>query len=206
MLPALTPTQTVSRSDGRRSARPEARIQWQRYAASPPSTSNTSVSRTAGTQRSSSRLGRAVSSRTPTDFQPRPTVGVPVSCPLMQSHAWRGPAIGCPYSAVGMHRAVDSAIGLPSRSTSASRMLAFLMPADVRRNFKLPPWLDGGSRVLGEGCESETVHLLRPAAGHCDLSRPQPRRLLVGHVDDGEAAEVLLALDVRAVREQRAAA
>src|SRR5262249_30196422 len=37
-----------------------------------------------------------------------------------------------------MMRAVDSAIGLPSRSTSASRMLAFLMPAEVRRILMLP--------------------------------------------------------------------
>jgi hypothetical protein len=33
-----------------------------------------------------------------------------------------------------MQRASASAIGLPRRSTSASRMLAFLMPADVRRS------------------------------------------------------------------------
>src|SRR5215469_12962774 len=39
-----------------------------------------------------------------------------------------------------MHRALESAIGLPSISTSASWMLAFLIPADVRRSFKLPPW------------------------------------------------------------------
>ena len=30
MLPALTPTQTVSGSDGRRSASPDSRIQWHR--------------------------------------------------------------------------------------------------------------------------------------------------------------------------------
>ena len=41
---------------------------------------------------------------------------------------------GCPYPAVGMQRALDSAIGLPRRSTSASWMLAFLMPADVSSN------------------------------------------------------------------------
>src|SRR5947207_550680 len=35
--------------------------------------------------------------------------------------------------AVGMKRALDSAIGLPSRSTSASWMLRFLIPDDVRR-------------------------------------------------------------------------
>src|SRR5581483_6693032 len=46
---------------------------------------------------------------------------------------------GCPYNAVGMQRASHSAIGLPSSSTSASWMLAFLMPADVRRSFSLPP-------------------------------------------------------------------
>ena len=30
MLPALSPTQTISRSDGRRSASPDSRIQWHR--------------------------------------------------------------------------------------------------------------------------------------------------------------------------------
>src|SRR6476661_5123800 len=44
-----------------------------------------------------------------------------------------------------MHRAFASAIGLPSRSTSASLMLAFLIPADVRRNLMLPP----GAMVVG---------------------------------------------------------
>src|SRR6266700_1324093 len=38
-----------------------------------------------------------------------------------------------------MHSALDSAIGLPSRSSSASWMLALLMPLDVRRNLMLPP-------------------------------------------------------------------
>ncbi len=33
MLPALSPTQTVSRSDGKRSASPDCRIQWHRYRA-----------------------------------------------------------------------------------------------------------------------------------------------------------------------------
>ncbi len=54
--------------------------------------------------------------------------------------------------------------------------------------------------------DSEASHLLRPTAGHRDLSRPQPRRLLVGHIHDGEAAEVLLGLDERTVGEQRRAA
>ena len=52
----------------------------------------------------------------------------------------------------------------------------------------------------------ETSHLLRPTAGHRDLSRPQPRRILVVHRHDGEAAEVFLGLDVRTVGEQRRAA
>src|SRR5690349_20009153 len=37
-----------------------------------------------------------------------------------------------------MHRALDSAIGLPSRSMSALWMLVFLMPVEVRRYFMIP--------------------------------------------------------------------
>src|SRR5207253_7369050 len=51
-----------------------------------------------------------------------------------------------------MHRASHSAIGLPSRLSIASLMLGFLMPADVRRSFTLPP---------GVGTADENV--LRPA-------------------------------------------
>ena len=79
MLPALSPTQTVSSSDGSRSISPDSRIQWHRYRASPPDTSRTSASRTKGTQRSSSMLGSAVSSSTPTDFQPSSHMGLPDS-------------------------------------------------------------------------------------------------------------------------------
>ena len=43
--------------------------------------------------------------------------------------------MGCPYNAVGMQRASHSAIGLPSSSTSAFSMLAFLMPADGEKKF-----------------------------------------------------------------------
>src|SRR4029077_18175009 len=88
--------------------------------------------------RSSSRLGSAVSSSTPKDFHPSPTMGQHGSCPLMKRHALRGPAMGRPYTAVGMQRASHSAIGLPSSSSSAWWMLAFLMPAEVRSNFMLP--------------------------------------------------------------------
>jgi hypothetical protein len=38
-----------------------------------------------------------------------------------------------------MQRAVESAIGRPSRSTSPSRMLVFVTPPDVRRNLKMSP-------------------------------------------------------------------
>src|SRR5437763_12181990 len=92
-----------------------------------------------GTQCASSMLGSAVSSSTPRDFQPNSHMGVLASRPLMNFHAWPGPVMGCAYDAVGMQRALDSAIGLPRRSTSALRMLVFLMPPEVRRNLMLPP-------------------------------------------------------------------
>src|SRR5258708_25573943 len=38
-----------------------------------------------------------------------------------------------------MTRALHSAMGLPSSSTSAPRMLALVMPAEVRRNLMIPP-------------------------------------------------------------------
>src|SRR4029079_15120043 len=96
-------------------------------------------------------VGSAVSSSTPRDFQPSSHIGQRGSRPLMNGHAFSpGPTQGCPYIAVGMQRALDSLIGLPSRSTSASWMLAFLMPADVRRSFKLTPeFVDVGGDVLG---------------------------------------------------------
>src|SRR5919112_1796920 len=86
-------------------------------------------------------LGSAVSSSTPTDFQPRSTMGLS-ELPLMNRQGPApGPTMGCPYSAVGMHRALESAIGLPRRSTKACWMLVFLTPADVRRSLKmLPGW------------------------------------------------------------------
>jgi len=37
-----------------------------------------------------------------------------------------------------MQSAVDSAIGLPSKSMSASRMLGFVTPPDVSSNFIIP--------------------------------------------------------------------
>src|SRR5580700_817214 len=88
-----------------------------------------------GTQCSAPMLGSAVSSSTPRDFHPSSHMGV-VDRPVMNRHAEAGPPMG--YDAVGMQRALDSAIGLPRRSTRASPMLVFLMPADVRRSFIVP--------------------------------------------------------------------
>src|SRR6476659_5358676 len=82
-------------------------------------------------------LGSAVSSSTPSDFHPSSHIGHLGSCPLMNRHAAPGPAMGCPYDAVGMQRASHSAIGLPRRSTSASWMLGFLIPAEVSRSFTM---------------------------------------------------------------------
>ena len=106
MLPALSPTQTVSLRDGRRSASPDSRIQWHRYITSPPATSSASVSRTSGTHWSRSMLGSAVSSRTPTDPHPRSVMGFSER-PLMNcQERTPGPTWGCPYIAVGMQRAL----------------------------------------------------------------------------------------------------
>src|SRR5215831_13102124 len=82
-------------------------------------------------------LGSAVSSSTPKDFHPNPHMSW-AECPLMNRHIPAGLPEGFPYPAVGMQRALDSAIGLPSRSTSASWTLAFLMPAEVSRYFIMP--------------------------------------------------------------------
>src|SRR6266508_2459524 len=68
----------------------------------------------------------------------------------MKLHAISGLTCGCPYCAVGIQRALESAIGLPSRSTSALWMLAFLIPAEVRRSFIVPPEvITAGGNVLG---------------------------------------------------------
>src|SRR4051794_4680036 len=88
-------------------------------------------------------LGSAVSSSTPTDLKPRSP------CLVMKRQAEAGVHLGWPYSAVGMQSAVESSIGLPNRLTSASRMLVFVTPPDVRRSFNFPPdFVDVGENVL----------------------------------------------------------
>ena len=138
MLPALRPTQTA-RSDGRRSANPDWRIQWHRYKASPPATSRTSAPDQGNPTFfiDAGKRGQLQHAQGP-PAQPAHGEAVVLSAdepPWPRART----TMGCPYAAVGMQRALDSAIGLPSRSTSASRMLAFLTPADVRRSFMLPP-------------------------------------------------------------------
>src|SRR4051794_20013989 len=84
----------------------------------------------------------------------------------MNRHAWRGPAMGCPYNAVGMQRAFDSAIGLSSSSTSASWMLVFLMPADVRRSFKLPPEFVGVGENVSAPMDAFVLETRSPTKTH----------------------------------------
>src|SRR6478672_5366943 len=110
-------------------------------------------------------LGSAVSSRTPTDFQPRSTMGFS-EFPLMNCQALTpGPHIGWPHCAVGMHRALDSEIGLPSRSTSASRMLVFVTPPEVSRSFTMSPM----SPV-------QPTLPTRDRAGHSRAERTRPQK------------------------------
>src|SRR5262245_25696456 len=90
-----------------------------------------------GIHASSSMLGSAVSSSTPNDFQPSSHMGVVGSHPVMKFHALPAPP-GLAYPAVGIQRALESAIGLPRNSTSALWMLGFLMPADVSSNRMMP--------------------------------------------------------------------
>src|SRR6266511_6262709 len=102
------------------------------------------------------------------------------SRPLMNSHAFTpGPAHGCPYIAVGMQRALASLIGLPSSSASASWMLLFLMPADVRRSFMRPPGVvTAGERFLGSLRIRTAVETGGPPKTH--RFRPDPASLLQG--------------------------
>ena len=72
-------------------------------------------------------LGRAVlqdAHRAPAQADHQPSF-----TPLMNFQARSpGPTFGWPYCAVGMHRALDSSIGLPMRSTRASRMVGVGRP------------------------------------------------------------------------------
>jgi hypothetical protein len=109
-------------------------------------------------------LGRAVSSSTPMDLQPRPTMAS--ERPLMNCHGFSpGPTHGCAYCAVGMQRALESATGLPSIATSAASMLGFLTPADVRRSFNRASGAVGRDvdavNLPGRSCDFLAVWVLK---------------------------------------------
>src|SRR4029078_1184568 len=95
-------------------------------------------------------LGRAVSSINPTDFHPSSVMGCSER-PATNSHTYSpGPAWGWPYIAVGMHSAVHSSMGWPSISSSASWMVGFLTPAEVRRSPRTrSDCSDGGQDAKG---------------------------------------------------------
>src|SRR5215203_2525064 len=182
MLPPLSPTQTVSVKDGRRSTRPDSRIQWYRYSASPPATRSASVSWTRGTHLSASMLGSAVSSSTPMDFHPSETMGSSDWCPLMNCQGLSpGPTLGCPYWAVGMHSALDSSMGLPRRSISALRRLGFLTPAEVSRSLTRRTLPD--ERPLGEWLHGPMTSVDAPVA---DLVAALPDGVVVTDADGME--------------------
>src|ERR1700722_20743340 len=98
-------------------------------------------------------LGSAVSSSTPRDFQPSSHIGLE-DLPVMNRYAPPGLPWGCPYPAVGMQRALHSAIGLPSRPTSAFSMLGFLIPADVESSFMI---FSGEICAVGFGCRLSAI-------------------------------------------------
>jgi hypothetical protein len=79
-------------------------------------------------------LGSAVSSKRPTDLQPKSLMGEG-DFPETKRQADAGVHMGWPYSAVGMHKALHSSKGLPRRSSSAPRILAFETPPEVRSSF-----------------------------------------------------------------------
>src|SRR3954469_2410988 len=97
-------------------------------------------------------VGSAVSSRTPSDFHGNAVMPPQGGKPLMKPRTDTGPHTGWPHCAVGMQRALQSAIGLPSRSTSASLMLGLVTPPDVRRSFTAASCLgDGAAQALLAG-------------------------------------------------------
>src|SRR6478735_3585933 len=117
-------------------------------------------------------VGRAVSSRTPTDFHPSEVMASPGSPPLTKRRTDPGPHMGCPHCAVGMQSAADSEIGLPNMPTSASRMLVFLTPPEVRSIFiagaPWPCWTWGNGRPAGDpGCRRVSTPYTQTTPPRC---------------------------------------
>ena len=97
--------------------------------------------------------------------------------------------MGCPHCAVGMQSAADSEIGLPNMPTSASRMLVFLTPPEVRSSFiDGAPWhswdfvaTDGPVEVLWVLTGVDTVHTDHPRVlGGCLVPPMMPLRTCLG--------------------------
>src|SRR5262249_18948507 len=151
-------------------------------------------SSTQGSQCFFSRLGSAVSSSTPKDFQPNSHKGVS-ACPVIRRQAVPGPPMA--YVAVGTKRASDSEIDLPKRPTNASSMLELVMPSEVRRSLMSPPTVsapthqdrDGRTQAqayldLARGVESG--HDARGALRR-HASSPGACAVAVGECQDNEA-------------------
>src|ERR1700739_4679742 len=89
-----------------------------------------------GTQSSFLMRGSAVSPSPPNDFQPNSHKGLKAD-PQISLQAMPAPP-GRAYAAVGIQRALDSEIGLPSSAPRASWMLVFVIQAEVRRSLMMP--------------------------------------------------------------------
>jgi hypothetical protein len=79
------------------------------------------------------------------------------------------------YVAEGMQSALDSAIGLPRSSTSASLMLAFLMPADVSSILHVVPLWSHIARRKAIG-EPRPMGVVGPGARLQDVDTAGPGR------------------------------
>src|SRR5215208_7165493 len=104
----------------------------------------------------------------------------------MKLHAISGLTCGCPYCAVGIQRALESAIGLPSRSTSALWMLAFLTPAEVRRSFIVPPEVITAGGKFPALTDQYALETGKPPNTH--RRRPDPASRLQGTLPNAGAA------------------
>src|SRR5689334_24222013 len=89
-----------------------------------------------GTHRSAPMVGSAVSSRTPSDAQPRPEKYRKSGSAATSPRTDAGPHMGWPHCAVGTTSAWHSATGLPRSSTSAEWMLGLVTPPEVSKSFK----------------------------------------------------------------------
>jgi hypothetical protein len=82
-------------------------------------------------------LGNAVSSRTPTDFHPSPAMGCADS-PLMNRHTPNGVDCGCPYAAVGVHKALHSPIDLHTKLESRLAQRGVIDPGGREQQLHRP--------------------------------------------------------------------